>query len=83
MYGLASMVSELLAHGAEIDAEDRHGLTPLLVAVQRGNLEAVQTFVSRGAKTDITDDQGHSLLDIARILGHTNTYLWLERQMTS
>lgn len=59
------MVGELLDQGAEIDAEECHGLTP---------------FVSRDANTAITDDQGNSLLDIARILGHTNIYLWLERQ---
>jgi ankyrin repeat protein len=80
MHGLTATTCSLLDRGAEIDATDNSGLTALWVAVQAGKLETVKTLVSRGARTDVVDRvQGHSLLDVAKMAGHTYVYLWLNQ----
>lgn len=42
-------VNLLLDHGADIDQRNRHGLTPLLLAIESESLEAATALVGRGA----------------------------------
>ncbi|WP_419827006.1 ankyrin repeat domain-containing protein [Sphingomonas sp.] len=54
-----------LSRGADIDARDRQGLTPLADAAQLGWVEGVQLFLGRGARVDLADDRGETPLILA------------------
>lgn len=49
-----TIASYLLEHGANIDAQDRAGLTPLMTAAISNNMEMVQWLLSRGASLEYT-----------------------------
>ena len=59
------------------DHEDTDGWTPLLWAVQRGNLEAVQFLIDKGASVDATKGDKMGALHIAASNNdiHTIDYL--------
>ena len=63
----AAIESELDA-GAEPNAADRHG-TALGHAVARGDLQAVELLLARGADADKTSDQGNAPLMLAAARG--------------
>jgi len=50
----------LLEHGADVNAQNRYGITPLLVALDINNLEIVEMFLQAGAKLDLKDSEGTS-----------------------
>jgi ankyrin repeat protein len=53
--GELARVKELLAMGANIEAQTRHGITPLYYAAWSGHAEVVRYLASRGAKLDVSD----------------------------
>lgn len=55
----------LLGKGADIDAKDSGGMTPLHFAVCNGNLEMVKFLVKEGADFDLAC-KGKTVLDLAR-----------------
>ncbi len=54
-----------LAAGADIEARDRHGATPLHYAAIAGNLEACRLLIEEGADLDCEDVCGASIVDYA------------------
>lgn len=68
-----AVVRALLAAGAEVDAHNQWGQTPLwLVAWQdwQGNTEIAHILVAHGADVDRADDKGHTPLHMAARAGH-------------
>ena len=70
----------LLNAGADIDATDKKGMTPLLYALDALRTEAALFLISKGANTDLADNDGHKAIDyatahglreIVSMLGHT------------
>ncbi|WP_264704604.1 MULTISPECIES: ankyrin repeat domain-containing protein [unclassified Wolbachia] len=55
----------LLGKGANIDAKDSGGMTPLHFAVCNGNLEMIKFLVKEGADFDL-ECKGKTVLDLAR-----------------
>lgn len=55
----------LVEHGADVDAFNNTGTTPLHVAAERGEEELVQLLVRRGAELDVVDRQGKTPLALA------------------
>ncbi len=53
---------QFLEHGADIDATDKQGCTPLVIAAQYGSAECVIMLVKRGANTEILDMNGDTAL---------------------
>jgi ankyrin repeat protein len=83
MAGFVDICSQLMDLGAEVEAKDSGGLTALRVAVQAGQLEVVKILIKRGARTDtVGTKDGHSLMEVALILGHVSVYQYLEEQTT-
>jgi ankyrin repeat protein len=46
------MIQQLLLHGADIEKRDNNGCTPLVIAVNQGNVKTASTLLQLGAKSD-------------------------------
>lgn len=65
--GDVAEASLLLDKGANLDLRgDVFGFTPLLCAVNAQKAEMVSFLLQKGASVEVTDDSGHTALDIAR-----------------
>lgn len=60
----------LLAAGADVDATQHGGFTPLHEAAQHGDAEMVELFLSAGADPTVTVEDGGSPADLAEKAGH-------------
>jgi ankyrin repeat protein len=63
--GFSSMIDLLLQHGAEIEATDRGGRTPLLRAVEEGKAPAAAKLLHAGANVNASDASGNTALSYA------------------
>lgn len=68
--GHQRVVEWLLAHGANLDAQDAWGMTPLLNAAYFGRTAIVKILVERGAKLQLVSKDGMSALDCAVYSGN-------------
>jgi len=67
----ADMVAYALGKGADIEARDTQGLTPLMVAALLGNLNAAEALASAGADLHARETgTGANALHIAAAEGH-------------
>lgn len=58
-------VMRLIVRGADVNARDAQGRTPLFYAVQQHHLEMVKALVFKGADTGVTDREGVSIRKLA------------------
>jgi cytohesin len=58
-------VQTALENGANPNAEDNDGWTPLHFVAQEGRVDAVKILLERGADPRIADNEGHTPLDYA------------------
>ena len=63
----------LLEKGANANAIDAEGWTPLMFAAQNGHSEMAQLLLARGAEINERDDDGWNALMLAAHRGHTQT----------
>lgn len=68
--GDVEIAQKLIAAGADLDAVDEGGNTPLSVAASRGRLEMVQCLLAKGAGADIVESFGSAPLHAACEFGH-------------
>ena len=64
--GNAEKVQELLAAGADVNAQDERGLTPLMWAAGNSFQNTVQILLNAGADIDIKNNKGRTALDLTR-----------------
>lgn len=62
VHGNISACSVLLQRGANVEAKDKEGLTPLLISAQHGHSDLTRLFCIKGAKIDATDEEGRTPL---------------------
>lgn len=62
--------------GNDVNKLTHDGRTYIFWAAYRGNLELVQFLIDNGAKTDITDDKGSSIINFAAGSGQQNTQVY-------
>jgi ankyrin repeat protein len=55
-----------LAHGADVNARDNNGVTPLHIAAENGNCDLVSILIANGADVNVKDKAGESPLARAR-----------------
>jgi uncharacterized protein len=72
------LVDLLLAAGAEVNATDGGGFTPLHLAAIRGELPLVTRLLLRGAEASVRTQEGQTSADLARTRGHEPTARFLE-----
>jgi len=63
--GQAEMLDFLLAKGADANAPDKHGITPLLSATYEGHLSCVKLLLEKGAAKDVKGPDGLSAFEAA------------------
>lgn len=87
--GDAARVTALAAAGAELDARDGHGRTPLHVATFAKQRAAIQALVKAGAKLDLLENDRYDAVTIASVADDEDTLRLLlslgasARQVTS
>ena len=62
----------LIGKGANVNARDRSGATPLHAAALKGNLGIAELLVGHGAEVDARDGDGLTPLHIAALSGHAD-----------
>ena len=63
--GKTSDVQALLAKGAPLEAHDKEGRTPLMLAAQHGYAETVRALLAKGARADARDKSGFTAYGLA------------------
>lgn len=76
--GDTELAERLLGAGAEANATDGGGLTPLHLAAGRGELSLVARLLLRGAETSARARNGQTPADVARSRGHAAAAGFLE-----
>lgn len=64
-FGHGTVVDYLIGKGAEINAKDKHDITPLLAAIFEGHAEVVRLMLEKGAEKHFKAPDGASYLDAA------------------
>ena len=65
-FGDVDAVNEALAAGAEVNAVNKNGTTPLSLASAKGHEAVVGALLAAGAVVNATNNHGDTPLDIAR-----------------
>jgi len=69
----------LLENGADVNAVQQDGYTPLLEAAQAGELETLELLLQYGADPAARREDGQTALDLARQEGHSDIVIRLTR----
>src|SRR5262245_56803210 len=69
----AEAISSLINAGADVNAVNRDGQTPLLWAADRGHTETVRLLIAKGAAVNAVNEYGNAALLLAARCGHTET----------
>lgn len=64
-WGSPTAIAVLLRHGAEPDATTTHGVTPLMLAADRGEIDCIKLLLNAGADPKRKDLEGKSAIDYA------------------
>jgi uncharacterized protein len=72
--GNTQLALTLLERGAEPDAPGGKGWTPLFYAARRGDTQTIGKLLAEGARTDRFDEDGRTVLDIARAHDRREAY---------
>ncbi|KAA0212265.1 ankyrin repeat domain-containing protein [bacterium] len=72
-------VNLLLERGADPNARQAGGFTPLHSAAQNGSVEMVKVLLERGADHTLATDDGRLALDFAKEKGHAGVVALLEK----
>ena len=62
-----------MSKGANIEAKDKSGYTPLILASMNGRLLIVEYFISKGANIEAKNNDRYTPLLIASANGHQST----------
>ena len=68
--GNVTAMNVLLERGANVNAAENDGWTPLTVASREGHLEAVKLLMEKGANVNKLEGGGHTALFWAKRNGH-------------
>lgn len=68
--GRPRMIHSLVRAGVNINDRNLEGLTPLMVAAERGDTDIITALLAEGADPGITDLEGKTACDIALACGH-------------
>lgn len=72
----ASIEYAISKEGNDVNKLTHDGRTYIFWAANKGNVELVQFLIDKGAKTDITDDKGSTIINFAAGSGQKNTKVY-------
>ena len=72
-----AVVREYLRAGGSVEAKDRYGWTPLMMAAKHGNTPIVRLLVDAGANVNESSSTGYTPLAAAAIAGSAETVAYL------
>lgn len=73
----------LIAHGADLDAQQQGGFTALHAAAAHADDPMVRQLIDRGANPDLVNDQGRTAADLAEERGHPELAARIRRRQTA
>ncbi len=68
----ADEVEARIAQGADVNAKDSAGRTPLMWAAYHGHADEVEALIAKGADVNVKDNEGGTPLLWAAVHGHTD-----------
>ena len=71
--GNIEAVKQHLAAGAEVNAKDEDGWTPLHLAAEEGHKEIAELLIDKGADVNVGEEEAYTPLDHATLWGHKET----------
>jgi ankyrin repeat protein len=71
--GDAGEIRRLAATGADLNAQDRHGRTPLMVAAHRRHIDAARALIDAKADLNLLDAQAYDVITIAAVIDDVDT----------
>lgn len=71
------LIDILVTSGAELEAEDKLGMTPLLVAAWYGHVQAVEKLIAWGSSPQVIDKKGQGILHCASKNDHFDVIRFL------
>ncbi|OQA04183.1 MAG: Ankyrin repeats (3 copies) [bacterium ADurb.Bin400] len=80
--GVDEAVEAAIKHGADVNASDRFGITPLHEAAHHGHLSTVKLLVERGAEIGRRTLRGYTPLAWAEKEGHKEVAEFLKERGT-
>ncbi len=69
-FGQPEVAMSLIEAGADVNAADRHGTTPLYLAARYGHAGVASLLIERGADVNARTNEGSSAVVIASVYGH-------------
>jgi uncharacterized protein len=76
-YGTSEIVSICCAKTNDINIRDHYQKTPLMIAVETKNLDAMQVLIEHGANIELTDSQGYNILHLAILSEDESVISWI------
>ena len=71
-YDYADIVTMLIKAGADVDAQDNKGNTPIIWAIRIGRADIVTMLIDAGADLNTKYKDGNTALSLADLKGHTD-----------
>lgn len=78
-----SLAKQLLAQGADIDARDDAGWTPLMFAAWRGNADLTHLFLDEGASALAAPGRNETPVILANRMGHADLAQTIRQRISS
>ena len=79
-HGHTKTVQTLLTHGVQVNRQDKHGATALMLAAARGHTDVVTTLLAKGADVNLQHTTGQTALMLAVVGGHSP--VWWQKRLT-
>ena len=68
----AGIMQNLIRHGADVNAKNNTGMTPLMMAAEKGYIELLEVLLTAKADINSKNKAGKSALDLAEKNKHTH-----------
>jgi ankyrin repeat protein len=72
-------VERLLSQGADINAKNEIGQTPLIWALKNDQIEVAELLLAKGVDVNLKNRQGRTAIDVAKERNHTDTVVLLRK----
>ena len=64
------IATALIAGGADVNAQSKNGVTPLMIAATHNNPPMIGVLIDAGADVSAKDNQGQTAADVAKLNGN-------------